>query len=362
MILLAPVLGWIKVEQQRRSPPDWANKPIHMHEGYVSIDGHARRAATARDVLLGEEAAAATLADDLRTGLHPHSIVVPFVVGALAVAVGSIAVAHLVYNVVVYGITLVLIAYLANVLCKDRQPDSGSAGMQWSVWLFASHVSVHRDAMQLHLDATVACLAVAALAIALSFRASAGGPTAGLLAGCIHSLGVFTKASFLPFMVAMPVAAMAKRSDARAWATVGVSLAFPAVLLAIYGTWLGDSEATSRDLQHFAASWNVDAGHLRRFALELGLALQWFPIVIVVVLRTGNAMERATLAVVGAYLVALLSFGLPSVPRLYLPAIAVLCALSAPIVVAHAARGRAWQLYAWAVGNVLAATAGLSPA
>lgn len=359
VIALAPTLGWLKVEQQRRHPPEWANKPAHLHDGYVSIDGHARRASEVRDILTGSASAGRKLRDELRTELHPSSLLVPGLVGVLSLATRSIPIAFLLYNLVVYAMTLILIGHLAARVCRQQGGVDVDDGVRWSLFVFASHVNVSRDVMQLHLDSTITCLGLATAAIALSVQSPSANRSKCLVAAGVQSLGVFTKASYFPFLAALPLATAFSRGREGTWRCAIIALAVPIACLVGYSAWLESPNSLARDLEHFADSWRISSAQFGRFLLEIGLAFQWFPLVIAARTTRRHAVGRTLLGLVGLYVSALLLFGLPSVPRLYMPAIALLCAVSAPSVLAHVARERAWQLYAWSLLNLSVAAAAL---
>ena len=150
-----------------------------------------------------------------------------------------------------------------------------------------------------------------------------------------------------------------ERAPARLATTFVLTALVPLALALAFQRALFPETSAGDDLAHLAASWRLDARDLRDFALEMALLFQLWPSLL---LRGRFARaERVVAAALVLYLASVWGFGLPAVPRLYLPALGFLVALGVPRL--HAALGPRGALRALVVSglvNVAIAAAGLA--
>ena len=82
-------LGFAKLQIQKARPPNWL-KPTHTYAGYVSIDGYSHTAEAIHQWYLGADSGAARVRARLAHEGHPTALLVPALVAALALILGSI--------------------------------------------------------------------------------------------------------------------------------------------------------------------------------------------------------------------------------------------------------------------------------
>ena len=146
----------------------------------------------------------------------------------------------------------------------------------------------------------------------------------------IQVLGLFTKNSYLPFLIA-PAILVWLRGPAPRWPAIGNSLAVfagvPALLATAFVWSVPGIQAAGSDAVKLFASWDLSGDKLLHFAVEMVLLFQLLPLLLVLRFQhTPAPPERLGVAVLWialVYTLALWSFGLPAVPRLYLPTLFV---------------------------------------
>lgn len=359
-LLVTLVLGVAKVQYQRANPPRWQR--WNHYEGFIAIDEFAERSAALRAWLTGADPGGAELAQELRKDLHPTSLAVPAIVAVLALPLGSIPWAFVAASSAFFALEV----WLAVLLARRLAPSAAEARRNGAVAgiLVAAHCLSARTAAQLQLDNACAALALASVLAADAWCRRPGIARAlGLLALLVAAL--FTKTSCLPVLVAPAAAAWlyhAPGARRRRALCVGLALAAAAVLVALaYLRWLGGVSRGANDMQHLFASWVWRRDQLLRFALEMALLFQLFPLV--PILHRGvlsGPLARLVALTLASFLLATWAFHLPAVPRLYLPALALgapLCAAGAAQLLGPELRTRALGAYAFA--NYAVAVIGL---
>ncbi len=351
-VAAALFLGSVKVALQKRSPPAWAAAPIHGFEGYVSIDGFSQRAAFLRDSVTGGEAREEPEAD---LSLHPTSWLVPLAVAATSFLTGSIPIAFAILSGLASLAQVLLVGLLARRFDAERRAEVG--------WLAAlatgGHCLTMRTAAQLTLDPFCAVWITASLLLSLRWSERRRGSDL-LWLSLLGTSGLFLKSSFLPAL-ALPslVAWLAgERGAKRLLGSFFLTALLPlAIALAFQRALLPETSATG-DLEHLAAAWKLDSTQIAHFALEMALLFQLYPLALLGTWRDRPA--RSGLVALGLLLASTWAFGLPAVPRLYLPALGVLVALAVPRI--HVALGPRATLRLLAVSglfNLGIAAAGL---
>ena len=315
-LLLTLALGTAKLALQKAHPPAYAVSSGQVYEGFVSIDYYSQRAAR----LLGK------LPDDRqawlnqRDQLHPTSWLVPMIVAMVAALIGSIPIAFAACAIA----ALLAEAYLIFQIVRQASTNN-SAHAYLAVAAFLSHITTCRTAGQLYLDHFSTLLTLYSLSLALRWTQK---NTGALTLYITNALGLFTKASFLPTLAVPALATFILNPPRRISRTIHAASVFgllalaPAcIFLAAQGFWAHDKV---NDLQHLAHSWNLSTKQLQHFAIEIALLFQWIPVALIYLRRHISGPGKVALYCALTFLLSTWAFGLPAIPRLYLPALALL--------------------------------------
>ncbi len=359
-LLTSLAFGLAKLELQRAHPPSWATKASNSFDGYVSIDRFSERAALMRDCLRGEEASGAELRDFLRDELHPTTLTVPALVAGVSLVTTSIPLAF----ALVSSLAGALLALVTGRLAQRLAPQNASLAGWTAAALLLFHGLTLRTTSQLILDGACAALIVASVLAALRWSRERRPGTAVAL-WLLLTLGLFTKVSVLPVLLAPALATWFDSNDARRGRLALVDVALftipPLALVLLYLGWLTGVSAGARDMQHLAATWSLSPGQLRHFGVEMALLFQALPLLAFV---RRPALDRGAASTTAATLFVLLGatwlFGLPPIPRLYLPVLALGAALVGARLAGRADARPAWLLLiSYALVNVAIAGYGL---
>src|SRR5262245_8652653 len=325
-VVLTLALGIAKVYRQKEHHPPSYDKPVHVFEGYMAIDGHAAVAAGFRDWIRGDDPGARALRERLEGSLHPSAIAVPLVVGALGAVIGSIPIAFLLLS----AAATCLQVWLAAALCA-RFGSTSTAERRLAALLTCGHVFTIATCAQLYLDPFVAVLVSIACLLTARWM-DGGGARSALLLAAVQGVGLFTKISYVP-MLAIPCLALATSKRARSTARIAIAGVFfaglPLAAWWLYLRWLGDSSSMSRESEHLWSSWKLQPAQFLAFLGEMFLLFQAFPLF---VFRANRNSSNAMLIVRWALFLLLFAtwtFRLPAVHRLYLPEVSLLAALAA---------------------------------
>jgi hypothetical protein len=348
----ALLLGATKLELQRRSPPAWAAPPIHRFKGWVAIDGLAARAAWLR-AELAPGAAAQTPRPDV--ALHATAWLVPLAVALASFVTGSIPLAFALLSGLASALQVLLVGRLARRLDPGRRAEVG-----WLAALAAAgHCLTMRTAAQLTLDPFCAAWTTAHLLVSLRWAERRRATDLAALV-LLATSGLFLKSSFLPALAFPLLCALlhGERAPLRLLGLGALTALVPLALALLFQAFLLPHTGAADDLAHFARAWRLDPRQLRQFALEMALLFQLYPALL---LRSRLVPgERPAATALGLFLASVWAFGLPAVPRLYLPALGFLVALCVPRLVAALGLRHARHVLAGAgLVNLALAVAGL---
>lgn len=315
-------LGVAKVLRERTHPPAFASAPANRFEGYVAIDGYGQRSDLFRRWIHGEEGAGAALTEDLQSPMHPTTVVVPALVGLVAPDAAAVPRAFLALSVLATLLQVAAVARLARLLAPESPAATWTAAV-----LVAGHCLTARTAGHLYVDPFCALFGTWAWLASLRWAREPGAGRA-LAVAVPLALGTFTKVSFLPWLAAPAIALVALGERRRLAAGVLLG-AVPVALAAVYLAAVPGLAAGTADSRHLLGATSLSPRRLLDFAVEMALLVQLAPLVLWRGGPARGAAARGTAAMLALVLVATWAFRLPSVPRLYLPALGLGAALTA---------------------------------
>lgn len=323
-------LGLVKTLWQSAHPPTWVATGGHLFESFVAIDGHAERARCFYDWLRGGEGSSerllANICDPTR---HQTALMVPLLVALLGAAIGSVPVAFLVLSGLGFVLCTTLVVRVARAVAPvaERPNTALLAGI-----FFAGHCLSGRAALQLHLDVFVTFLALLAVLLTRSWILASAARTAWALFA-VQLAGLFCKSSYWP-MLALPPLAMcltAPRAWPRALRAAALFTALPLACMSAYLAAVPGLSTLTSDATHFAAPLALTPGHGADALLELGLLLQWWPLILLIRGRRPSAPWPVMVALL-LFAATFIALRFPVVPRLYWPMAALLATIVAPRV------------------------------
>lgn len=346
-LVLTGVCGVLKLEFQKAKPPRFAQSG-QIFDGYVSIDWYCHRAEQLRLRLLGETRFELDVLLELRDTLHPSAWLVPAAVALLALVTQSVPVAFAILSLLAMALAAWLVLRLVRACGGDRA----------TAWLagaaYASHISTIRASAQFYLDPFITVCVCLTLLLSLELARGASGRGRWIALYVVQALGLFVKSSYLPMLAVPALVRFLLGGERRVGAALRDGLVFgvaPLVpVLVFLAVVYGGLGSGAEDMRHLHSTWRLDAAQLQSFGREMLLLFQWLPIACLGMRVWRDGSSRALLAVLGLLLGSVWAFGLPAIGRLYLPAVAVLVAVS----YAALARG-AWRRQVFSITLVHAA-------
>lgn len=320
--LLTLSFGIAKVQMLRAYPPEYAQNGFNSYEGFVSGDGFSHRSELIRDWLVGNDKGGEKLQTYLANGGHPHSILVPTLVGATSIVTQSIPWTFVGWSSLALIVQALLVVSIAKSLQDAPGEKSGSSSpAHWILGsLFLGHCLTMRTAGQLHIDPFCGAAMLGTTALSIRFAARSRASTGAALV-LVQVLGVFTKASYLPAL-AFPAIVLRFGGGGKSWSrSIAAMLTFGALPLAVmllFVELVPGRDAAGKDFGEFLHAWHLSPKDLGHFAIEMLLLLQFWPVLL---LARRRHLGRGGPILICALLVLLATwvFKLPAVPRLYLP-------------------------------------------
>jgi hypothetical protein len=339
-ILLCLGLGIGRVLLQKSHPPAWTTAGLNLHEGYVSIDGYADRAAIFRDWLAGKDEEARVLGEHLRESEHSTALLLPLVIALLAIPLGSVPIAFIVMSALGYLLQVCALTRLGAVLVPAAPRRAGLvAGI-----LVGAHCLSMRTTGSLILDGYTAAFGTLAVLASLRWIERPDARRGGLLF-LIQLAGTFIKLSYVPLLAAPALVALLGAGPLR-WkraATAGLLFgALPAIPVALYLHLVPSLSTLVVESGKAVERWGLTKQQNREYALELALFAQVLPLFLLRRASLGSPAVRAILAVTACTLAANLSIRPPINPRLYLAPLGFLIAAVTPGILDALDERRLW--------------------